>query len=132
MGRLVRGALVVGMGLGVAGAGPLQPQGVTGPCHVKEFFVVNFGTSNTDMTVDGAGACEFTLFNPDNNVFQSAALITSAPAHGVAEAGLISSGRMAAIRYTPQPGFAGTDKFTATIEPSDKAVIVSVTVRGAR
>ena len=121
--------LILVAALLLGAAGPLQPQQVTGACHVKEFFVVSFGTSNTEMTVAGPQACQFTLFDPNNNVFQSAALITSAPEHGQAQAVLTSGGRMAAITYTPQPGYSGPDKFTATIEPSDKAVIVTVAVR---
>ncbi len=123
--------LLLAAAAGLAAAGPTQPQTVTGPCHVKDFFIVSFGTSNTDMTVDGNGqACEFTLFNPALDRFQNAALITERPAHGHAEAGLILGGTSAAVSYTPEPGYVGPDKFTATIEPSDKAVIVTVVVRG--
>lgn len=113
----------------LAAAGPTQPQTVTGPCHVKDFFIVSFGTSNTEMTiVSGPQACQFTLFNPALDRFQTAALITNLPSHGHAEAGLILGGVSAAVSYTPEPGYVGTDRFTATIEPSDKAVIVHVTV----
>ena len=125
----VRSLILACLGLGLVAAGPTQPQTVTGPCHVKDFFIVSFGTSNTDMTVDGGPqACQFTLFNPALDRFQTAALITTLPSHGHAEAGLILGGTSAAVSYTPEPGYTGADTFTATIEPSDKAVIVHVTV----
>lgn len=114
-------------------AGPTEPQTTEGPCQVKQFFIVSFGTSNTDMTITaGAQPCTFTVINPDLQVFQTAALVTAPPAHGHAEAGLVNGGTSAAIRYTPAPGYTGPDTFTATIEPSDKAVIVSVTVGAPR
>ncbi len=127
-GRL--GLLAVAV-LGLAAFSPTQPQGVVGPCQVKSFFIVDFGTSNTTMTVDGAQACEFTLLNPDLQLFQSAAWITTPPQHGQAQAALIEGGRSAAVTYTPAAGYSGSDRFTATIEPNDKAVVVTVAVRPA-
>ena len=128
----LRPMLLAGLAIGLAAFGPTQPQTVTGPCRVKSFFIVALGTSNTRMTVDSAAqACQFTLFNPDLQLFQTAALITEPPRHGQASAALVDGGRMAAISYTPQPGYAGPDRFTATIEPNNKAVIVAVTVRRA-
>ena len=115
---------------GLAGFGPTQPQTLTGPCHVKSFFIVALGTSNTTMTVDsGAQACRFTLINPAQQLFQTAASITEPPHHGQAAAGLLEGGRTAEVSYTPAPGYAGPDRFTATIQPNDKAVIVKVIVR---
>ncbi len=125
-----RALLFAGAGLCLAAAGPTQPQSVSGPCHVKDFFIVSLGTSDTEMTIDNDGqACRLTLFNPDLQAFQTAALITSQPSHGQATARLTDANFMAEITYTPQPGYAGDDRFAATIEPNDKAVIVSVTVR---
>ena len=128
---LAYAAAIVTAAIGLGGAGPTQPQTVSGPCRVKEFFIVGFGTSNTDMDVTGPQACTFTVINPDLQVFQTGALITTPPSHGQASAGLVNGGTSAAISYTPAPGFAGVDKFTATIEPSDKAVIVTVRVGAA-
>jgi hypothetical protein len=122
--------LLAGAGLGLAAFSPTQPQSVVGPCQVKSFFIVALGTSNTTMTVEGPQACQFTLLNPDLQLFQSAAWITTPPKHGQAQATLIEGGRSAAVTYTPAPGYTGPDRFTATIEPNDKAVIVTVAVRG--
>ena len=126
--------------LGLAGFGPTQPQSVSGPCRVTQFFIVALGTSHTTMTTSSvpasgdaaaaAGGCSFTLFNPDLQVFQSGALITRPPRHGQAQAGLVQGGRMAELSYRPAPGFVGRDRFTATIEPRDKVVIVAVRVMG--
>ena len=35
----------------------------------------------------------------------------------------------AVASYTPQPGYAGPDHFTVTLEPHDRAVSVDVTVQ---
>ena len=86
---------------------------------MKDFFIVALGTSNTDMTVTGAGACVFTLINPDLQRFQTAAYVTTVPQHGTATAQLVDGGRMASVSYTPAPGYHGPDRFTATIEPNE-------------
>jgi hypothetical protein len=126
---IVRTTAILATAMLLGAAGPLQPQTVEGPCQVKPFFIVGFGTSNTDMAISAPGqACTFTVINPDLQAVQSGALVTTQPTHGRAEAGLILGGTSAAIRYTPAAGYIGTDRFTATIEPNDKAVIVSVTV----
>ena len=131
IGKYASAAFLAAASIAVGGAGPTQPQSVTGPCRVKEFFIVGFGTSNTDMDVNGPQSCTFTVINPDLQVFQSAALITTPPTHGQASAGLVNGGTSAAISYIPAPNFTGTDRFTATIEPSDKAVVVTVRVGAA-
>ncbi len=107
---------------------PTQPQEVFGPCSVRSFFIVSLGTSHARMRVRAGGSCRFTLFNPDLQVFQTAALVTTPPRHGTATAGLLQGGLMAEVGYQPAPGFRGTDHLTATIEPRDKVVIVDVTV----
>lgn len=128
--RAVRLLLLGASVLGLAGFGPTQPQSVTGPCHVRQFFIVALGTSNTTMRTTADQACAFTLFNPDLQQFQTAALVTRPPLHGQARAGLLQGGRMAEVSYRPAPGFVGRDRFTATIEPADKVVIVTVSVSG--
>ena len=126
---LSRGLLVAGAAVGLAAFSPTQPQAVQGPCHVKGFFIVALGTSNTTMqTTNVEQACTFTLFNPDLQQFQTSALITRPPRHGQADAHLLQGGRMAMVAYTPSPGYIGHDQFTATTEPNDKAVIVHVVV----
>jgi hypothetical protein len=113
-------------------SGPLQPQSVSGPCEVKKFYVLRMTRVYTDMTIDStAQACRFTLFNPDLQLVELAALITEPPIHGRAQSGVINGDRMAAISYTPTPGYVGSDRFTTTIEPGDKTVTVNVTVRSA-
>ncbi len=114
--------------LGLMALGPTQPQSVEGPCQVTQFFIVSLGTSHTTMTTTAGQACSFTLFNPDLQVFQTAALVTVPPQHGQADASLLQGGRMAAVSYRAAPGFVGEDRFTATIEPRDKVVIVRVQV----
>ena len=82
------------------------------------------------MTVTNDGpACTFTLINPDLQIFNTAALITSQSSHGQADTGLVAGGTQAVVSYTPQPGYAGPDRFTVTLEPADRAVRVNVTVQ---
>jgi len=110
--------------------GNLQPQTVRGPCQVKKFFILSQTAVRTDMTVGNVGqACRFTIFNPDLQVVLNAALVTGQPSHGRATAELITLGRQAAVSYVPQPGYAGPDQFSITLEPNDFAVIVAVTVQ---
>ncbi len=114
--------------------GTLQPQAVRGPCDVAKFFLLSQTAVHTTMTVDpagpGAGAsCSFVVLNPDLQAFPTASLITEPPAHGRAEAGFANGGRSPVVAYTPQPGYHGADRFTATIEPNDHAIAVAVTVR---
>ncbi len=110
--------------------GQLQPQTVSGPCQVKKFFILRQTAVHTEITVGNVGqACSFTIFNPDLQIVLSAALVTEQPAHGRATAALITAGRQAEISYTPQPGYAGPDKFSITLEPNDLAVTLAVTVQ---
>jgi hypothetical protein len=113
--------------------GPLQPQSVAGPCQVQRFFLLGARSVPTQMTVTNTGqACTFTLINPALNVVVSAALLSGAPTHGRAEAGLISGARQAAVSYTPAPGYVGPDKFDITLEPGAVGVTVNVTVQAGR
>ncbi len=109
--------------------GVLQPQTVSGPCQVKKFFILSQTAVRTDLTVGNSGqACQFTLFNPDLQIVLNAALVTGRPEHGRATAELITAGRQAAVSYAPQPGYTGSDRFSITLEPNDRAVVFSVTV----
>lgn len=117
-------------GLDGNGQGPLQPQTVSGPCGVKKFFILGLTSVRTEMTVGNVGqACRFTIFNPDLQIVLSAALVTAQPAHGRATAVLTSLGQQAAVSYTPQPGYAGLDQFSVTLEPHDLGVTLAVTVQ---
>lgn len=108
----------------------LQPQAVTGPCTVHKFFLLSQTAVHTELTIDPIGqACTFTVVNANFQAFPTASLITERPAHGVAQAGFASGGRSPIFAYTPQPGYHGPDRFTATIEPNDYAIAVAVTVR---
>lgn len=110
--------------------GPLQPQTVDGPCQVKKFYILPLTAVHTDMTVGSTGqACRMTIFNPALQVVLTAALVTTQPMHGRATTSLVTLGRQAEIAYTPQPGYAGPDQFTVTLEPHDLAVSVAVTVQ---
>ncbi len=110
--------------------GQLQPQTVSGPCQVKKFFILSQTAVHTDLTVANVGqACSFTIFNPDLQIVLSAALVTQQPDHGRATAALVTAGRQAEISYVPQPGYAGPDKFSITLEPNDLAVTLAVTVQ---
>ena len=110
--------------------GPLQPQSVAGPCHVQRFFLLGLRSVPTQMTIANTGqACAFTLINPALNVVINAALLTGAPTHGQAQAGLISGARQAFVSYTPAPGYAGPDKFDITLEPGAVGITVNVTVQ---
>ena len=112
--------------------GNLQPQSVTGPCEVRKFFIMNFTSARTELTVAANGqACTFTIFNPALQLITTAALITAPPSHGHAEAGLVLAGRSAAVSYTPQPGYTGPDSFSVTLEPNARGAIFGVTVRPA-
>lgn len=109
--------------------GPLQPQSVAGPCQVKPFFLLAYTAEPTTLTVTGAGqTCSLVLLNPDLQVFPSATIVSQPPLHGVAAAALTNGGRSPLITYTPQPGYAGPDRFTVTIEPNDHAIAFAVTV----
>jgi hypothetical protein len=109
--------------------GPLQPQAISGACQVKPFFLVALSATPVGMHVNDAGqACSFSVINPDLQVIQSAALVTLPAAHGHADAGLVSGGASAVISYRPAPGYSGPDRFTVTIEPADKTLVVSVDV----
>ena len=110
----------------------VQPQGVAGPCTVKNFFILSLTAVRAEMTVRNTGqACTFTVFHPAQQVFVSAALITESPAHGAAQAGVAAGGLQGSATYTPQPDYAGPDQFTVTFEPNDRAVRVAVTVQPA-
>ena len=124
-------ALAACAGLDRSDRGTLQPQTVSGPCQVKKFFLVAYTAIPTDMTARGGQACSLTLINPDLQIINTAALITSSAAHGQAAAGLLSGTTQAGVSYTPQPGYAGPDSFTLTIEPSDRAVRFNVMVQPA-
>jgi hypothetical protein len=135
--RFLRGLLLLPVLLAASCAdlarndqGQLQPQTVSGPCQVKKFFILSQTAVHTDISVGNVGrACSFTIFNPDLQIVLNAALVTEQPAHGRATAALITAGRQAEISYIPQPGYAGPDKFSITLEPNDLAVVLTVTVR---
>ena len=110
--------------------GPLQPQAVFGPCQVQRFFFLGQRSVPTQMTVANNGqACTFTLVNVALNRVVDAALLTGAPAHGRAEANLISGNRQASVSYTPLPGYIGPDKFDITLEPDAVGVTINVAVQ---
>jgi hypothetical protein len=114
---------------GNTSTGPLQPQAVNGACQVKPFFLVALSATPVSMRVDDAGqACSFSIINPNLQIIQSAALVTSPAAHGRADAGLVSGGASAVVSYRPAPGYSGPDRFTVTIEPADKTLDVTVNV----
>jgi hypothetical protein len=130
----ITAALLACLGLcgcnGMAATGPLQPQTVQGPCQIKPFFLVGFSASPVQMTIDASGqACTFTMINPNLQAIQSDTLITRLPSHGQARAGLTNGSTSAIVSYTPAPGYTGPDAFTATIEPGDRAVAVTVDIR---
>lgn len=109
--------------------GTLQPQTVDGPCQVTKFFLLGLTTVHTSLTAASTGqACRMTLINPALNAPVTAALVTVPAQHGLATAGLITGGYQAAITYTPQPGYAGPDRFSVTLEPADHAIAFAVTV----
>ena len=123
-------ALLACTGLDRVDQGTLQPQQVTGPCQVKKFFIMDFTSARTYLSVahNGVG-CTFTIFNPDLQIVTTAALVTALPSHGHAEAGLLLAGRQAVISYTPQPGYMGSDSFGVTLEPNARGVIFTVGVQ---
>ena len=82
------------------------------------------------MSNTGQG-CTFAVFNPAQQVFVNAALITEPATRGLAQAAQASGGLQGAATYTPQPGYTGPDHFTVTFEPEDRAVSVAVTVQPA-
>ena len=117
-------------GLGRNDQGVLQPQTVAGPCQAKKFFVLSQASVHTDLTIGNAGqACTFTMFNPDLQLTLNAALVTSQPSHGRATAVLTNYDRQAAISYAPQPGYAGPDSFSITLEPNALGVTIAVRVQ---
>lgn len=110
--------------------GVLQPQTVSGPCQVKKFFLLGLRSVPTEMTVGNIGqACTFTLLNAALQIPLNAALVTGQPAHGRATADLITGRRQAEVSYFPQPGYAGPDSFSVTLQPNAVGVTVNVTVQ---
>ena len=110
--------------------GVLQPQTVSGPCQVKKFFLLSQRSVPTEVTVGNTGqACTFTLLNADLQIALNAALVTGQPAHGRATAALITGRRQAEVSYVPQPGYAGPDRFSITLEPNAIGVTLNVTVQ---
>lgn len=110
--------------------GPLQPQGVTGPCQVKPFFFLSLRSVPTDLTVRNTGeACTFTLVNYAFQQYLNAALVTMPASNGSATAQLISGNFQALVTYVPRPGFTGPDHFSITLEPNATGVTVNVMVQ---
>ena len=110
--------------------GALQPQTVTGPCQVKKFFLLSLTSVDVEMTVGNTGqACTFTLLNPALQIALNAALVTGRPEHGRATATLISGRRQAEVSYVPQPGYAGPDSFSVTLQPNAVGMTIAVTVQ---
>ena len=121
--------LVSCAGPGVEAQGPLQPQAVAGPCEVKKFFFLSLRSVPAEMTVRNTGeACRMVLVNYAVQSRVNAALVTGVASHGRAEAEVISGGFQAAVTYVPQPGFAGRDQFSITLEPNAVGVTFNVTV----
>lgn len=121
--------LVSCVGPNAEAQGPLQPQAVSGPCEVKKFFFLSLRSVPTDMTIRNTGeACRFVLVNYATQSIVNAALITGNAAHGRATAERISGNFQAAVTYTPQPGYAGPDQFSVTLEPNAVGITVNVTV----
>ena len=124
--------LAVGSCAGLArnDQGVLQPQTVAGPCQVQKFFLLGLRSTPTSMTVSNSGqACTFTVINAAQQATLNAALVTSPASHGTAEAGLLLAGEQAVVRYTPQGGYTGPDRFAITIEPNNLGITVNVTVQ---
>lgn len=110
--------------------GVLQPQTVSGPCQVKKFFLLGLRSVPTEMTIGNTGqACTLTLLNPALQIALNAALVTGQPAHGRATAALISGRRQAEVSYVPQPGYAGPDSFSITLQPNAVGVTFAITVQ---
>jgi hypothetical protein len=110
--------------------GALQPQTVAGPCQVKKFFLLSLTSVDVEMTVGNTGqACTFTLLNPALQIALNAALVTNRAEHGLATATLISGRRQAEVSYVPQPGYAGPDSFSITLQPNAVGMTVAVTVQ---
>ncbi len=102
--------------------GTLQPQTVSGPCDVKKFFLLNLTAVHTTMSVAGTGqACTITIINPDLQVVHHGRAGHDTPrCMARRTAGLLAGGAQASVSYTPQPGYAGPDRFTLTLEPHDR------------
>ena len=110
--------------------GPLQPQGVTGPCQVKPFFFLSLRSVPAELTVRNTGeACTFTLVNYAFQTYLNAALVTMPASNGRATAELISGNFQALVTYVPRPGYTGPDRFSVTLEPNATGVTVNVTVQ---
>lgn len=110
--------------------GPLQPQGVTGPCQVKPFFLLGLRSVPAELTIRNTGeACTFTLINYAFQKYLNAALVTMPASNGRATAELVSGNFQALVTYVPRPGYTGTDRFSVTLEPNATGVTVNVTVQ---
>ena len=109
--------------------GPLQPQAVSGPCQVQRFLLLDQRAVPVKMSVANTGqACSFVVYNWALNLTLTGALISNAASHGQAQAAVVNTGRQVEVRYTPTPGYAGPDRFTAIWWPFGTGVAVDVTV----
>lgn len=97
---LAGGAVAVGGGLALGGGGSAQTVAVAN--HAPTITMVGSTTTNVGQAV----MVPFTASDPDGNPLTFAA---NQPAHGAVS---IANG---AASYTPNPGFVGTDVFTAVV-----------------
>ena len=84
---------------------------------------------NSSLTMTNDGWCAVRTTEADGQPFQLG-LVRQRPAHGTM---LVQKlGGETRLEYTPNPGFTGTDSFTASLRPkaggADAAVQVAVTV----
>ena len=80
--------------------------------------------------VNTGQSCTLLLYNWALNLTLSSALVSAPPSHGRAEAAVVNTGRQVGVSYTPAPGYAGPDRFTAIWWPFGSGIVVDVTVTG--
>jgi hypothetical protein len=113
----------------LGGCAQKADQASTGGCTISPDpgSVERLGRFNDEVTTNGCGL--FVGSGPDSAEYippYPAVRVTVPPQHGVAEVRKTVLG--VTLEYRPEAGFAGADRFTIGVEPSDIHLVVAVQV----
>jgi hypothetical protein len=104
----------------------VDQQGAAKTCKVSDVAAAPGKQVPVEMAVGNDGGwCALSLSAPDHSPY-GAGLLTDRAAHGTVY--IHTVGDDTRIDYTPDHGYAGTDKFTVTLLPGEVALAFSVTV----
>ncbi len=104
----------------------VDQQGAAKSCKVSDVAAAPGKQVAVDMAVGNDGGwCALSLSTADHSPY-GAGLLTDRAVHGTVY--IHTVGDDTRIDYTPERGYAGTDKFTVTLLPGEAALMFSVTV----